>query len=130
MNSKSSGGPTVSLQSLGSGNFQTIPENQHLAKYYMYYGGEKIGETIEVNTGLTTYNGISCYKILGETDIEISLMGTSTAFTIDYIYYVKADDKMPIHLSITYDYTKPEELKTFDMTSTVSWDQEEGEITK
>ena len=129
MNSKSSGGPTVSLQSLGSGNFQTIPENQHLAKYYMYYAGEKIGETIEVNTGPTTYNGINCYKILGETDIEMSLMGSDTAFTIDYIYYVKADDKNPIYLSITYDYTQPEELKTFDLTSTTSWDQDEGEIT-
>ena len=122
---KIKGGPTVSLQSLGSGNFQSIPADGCIAKYYMYYNGEKIGETVEANAGVTTYNGINCYKILGRSDIEMSVMGTTTAFTIDYAYYINENTNIPVYMDIDYDLSGSQGGK---MSSTISWNQNTGEI--
>ena len=122
---KIEGGPTVSLQSLGSGNFQSIPADGCIAKYYMYYNGEKIGETVEANAGVTTYNGINCYKILGRSDITLTFMETTTSFTIDYTYYINENTNLPVYMNIDYDLSESQGGK---MSSTISWNQNTGEI--
>jgi len=122
---KIEGGPTVSLQSLGSGNFQSIPADGCIAKYYMYYNGEKIGETVAANAGITTYNGINCYKILGRSDLTLTIMETTTSFTIDYTYYINKNTNIPVYMNM--DYTSPES-QGGKMSSTISWNQNTGEI--
>jgi len=126
---KIEGGPSVSLKSLGSGNLKITPASDCVAKYNMYYLGDKIGESVEANAGITTYNGKSCYKILGRSDVELSVSGKTVAFTVDSIYYVEVDNNMPVYMSIVYDYTQPEELKSYDMTVDITWNQQTGEIT-
>jgi len=91
----------------------------------MYYNGEKIGETVEANAGVTTYNGINCYKILGRSDIEMSVMGTTTSFTIDYTYYINENTNLPVYMNIDYDLSESQGGK---MSSTISWNQNTGEI--
>ena len=122
---KIGGGPTVSLQSLGSGNFQSIPADGCIAKYYMYYNGEKIGETVEANAGITTYNGINCFKILGRSDITLTIMETTTSFTIDYTCYINENTNIPIYMNVEYTFPESQGGK---VSSTISWNQNTGEI--
>ncbi len=126
---KIEGGPTVSLQSMAGGNFQAVPAEGCIAKYYVYYDGEKIGESVQANAGKTTYGGISCYKILGRTDIEMSIMGFQMAFVMDYTYYVNEDNNLPVAMNLEYEYTKPAQIKGLSMSSQFNWDQSTGEIT-
>ena len=119
------GGPSVSMQSLGSGNFQSIPDEDCVAKYYIYYKGEKVGEAVEANSGTTKYKGYNCYKILGRSDSDITYEGHDIEFTIDYTYYVRVDNNIPVYMSMNYIYTKPSNTKA---SSSISWDQNTGEI--
>ena len=122
------GGPTVSLQSMASGSFQTVPAEGCIAKYYLYYDDEKIGESVQANTGKTTYKGINCYRILGRTDIEITIMGFEMAFIMDYTYYINEGNNLPVAMTLDYEYTKPAQIKGMTMTSQFNWDQSTGEI--
>ena len=128
INSKIEGGPKASLYSLAGGNFQSIPNEGNVAKYYVYYDGEKIGETIEGTVGKETYNGRSCYKMLGRSNVEFSYLEQTIAFQMIYAFYEDENTKMPVYMTIKYDYSKPEELKEFDMIISLSWDQNSGEI--
>ena len=123
---KVSGGPTVNLQSLASGNVYSTPASGYGTKYYMYYNGEKIGETREINDGETTYNGISCYKILATSNVEMSVNSVTTAFTMEYTSYVNKNDNAPIHMDINYKYTKPQ---TMEMSMSIDFDRDNGRIT-
>ena len=122
---KIEGGPTVSMQSLGSGSFQSTPDEGCVAKYYLYSGGEKVGEAVEANTGQTTYNGINCHKILGRSTVNLDYMNTDIAFTMDYTYYINANNNVAVYMDISYEYTKPQEATA---SSTISWNQNTGEI--
>ena len=123
---KVSGGPTVSLQSLASGNVNSAPASGYGAKYYLYLDEEKIGETREINDGETTYNGISCYKIIGTSNVEMSVSTGTTAFTVEYTSYVNKNDNAPIHMDISYKYTKPQ---TMEMSISIDCDRDNGIIT-
>jgi len=123
--SKIEGGPTVSMQSLACGNFQSIPQEGSLAKYYLYNQGEKVGEAYEVNTGETNYNGINCYKMLGRSNIDMTYQSTEIAFVMDYTYYIKTDNNIPIYMEMDYDYSQPQDMKA---SSEISWDENTGEI--
>lgn len=125
---KVSGAPSMSLESLASGNLQTLPDEGYGAKYYMYYNGEKIGETKQKNDGIESYNGIDCQKIIGTTDVELSIMGSEMAFTMEYAYYID-NDNYPVHMDMGYKYTKPEQLAGMDLDSDMDWDKNSGEVT-
>ena len=126
--SKIDGAPTASLQSLASGNLPTIPDENCLAKYYLYDDSEKIGEIIEGNVGIETYNGINCYKILGRSTVASEFGGQDVDFQMDYTFYCEVDTYLPVYMSIVYDYTKPEILKEAEFTVKINWDQNSGEI--
>jgi len=126
---KIEGGPAVSLQSMAGGNFQTVPSEGCIAKYYVYYDGEKIGETIQANSGKTIYDGTNCYKILGRTNIDMIIMSSEIAFVMEYTYYVDEDNSLPVAMILEYEYTKPSQIKGMSMTSQLNWDQSTGEIT-
>lgn len=123
---KVSGGPAVSLQSLASGNVNSAPASGHGAKYYMYLDGKKIGESKEINDGETTYNGINCYKILGTSNLELTVTNTLIEATVEYASYVNKNDKTPIHMDFTYKYTKPQ---TIEMPMLIDFDRNAGTIT-
>ena len=123
--SKIDGGPTLNLQSLASGNFQTIPEKGRIAKYNLYRNGAKIGTATEEAVGTEMYKGKEYLLILGSSDVKISSYLGSTAFTMDYKYYVEADSKMPVFMSIFYDYKDPDNL---DMQIELTWNQDSHEI--
>jgi hypothetical protein len=123
--SKIEGGPTVNMQSLGSGNFQSIPDENCIAKYYLYYQGEKVGEIAEANTGKTTYNGINCHRIIGRSTTSLNYMEYEIAFTMDYTYYINANNNIPVYMKADYAYSKPQKIEA---SSTISWNQNTGEI--
>jgi len=127
--SKVEGGPSASLQSLAGGSFQSIPEEGHVAKYYLYNDGSKIGETTEGTVGTEVYQGISCYKIIGRSNMDFSYAGQTIAFQTDYTYYVDVNTNNPVYMIMKYDYSKPEQLKGSEMTVSLSWDQDTGKIT-
>lgn len=120
--------PKASLQSLASGNIPCIPDENCLVKYYLYYNDEKIGDLIIGNTGTEYYNGKSCYKLLGRTNVDIEVNDIAIAFQMDYTYYSDKNTDLPVYMIIEYEYSKPMELKGIDISITISWDQDSGEI--
>lgn len=126
---KVTGAPTMSLESIASGNLQTVPAEGYGAKYYMYYNGEKVGETKQINKGTETYNGISCQKIIGTSDTAMEIMEYEMEFTMDYIYYINNNNNFPVHMDLDYKYTKPAELAGMTMSADIDWDKDTGEVT-
>ena len=127
-NVKVEGAPTTSMQSLAGGNFRSIPQLDHKAKYYLYYNGDKIGEIEETAVGTETYNGVSCYKIVGRSDVELRYSGQDIAFEMDHNYYVNKNGLIPVYMSIDYDFSKPSQLKNADMSIEITWDLDSSEI--
>jgi len=125
----STDGPVINLQSLASGNLQSIPAEGYTAKYCLYYNDEKCGEITTKNTGITTYNGVSCYKIIADETIEMNVMGYTMAMNMDITYYVKSSNMMPLHMSLHMSYSEPQELSGYNMESLFDWDHETGEMT-
>lgn len=123
------GGPAVNLQALASGNFQVVPEEGYIATYGYYLNNERIGETTFRTVGTETYNGQTCYKILGETEFSMSQSGYSLTITMDYTCYVKKSNQMPVYMIMTMDYGNiPGYTGDTSMTSEFTWDEDTGEM--
>lgn len=125
MGEKVDGGPSVNMQSLASGNFQSIPDDGLIAKYYLYSEGEKVGETYETNAGKTTYNGVNCNKILGRSNLKLNNLFLKFEFTTEYTYYVNAENNFPIIMFVDYDYNEPYDIET---SATFTWNKDTGDI--
>ncbi len=121
-------GPVVNLQSLASGNLQSIPAEGYTAVYGMYYQDEKVGEVTAQNVGIQSYNGITCYKIIGESDMTLTVSGYDMATTMDFTYYVRQSNMMPLHMTIDIDYSQPSYLADYDMSMQIDWDHSTGEM--
>ena len=125
-------GPVINLQSLASGNFQSIPAEGYYTKYGYYLSGEKIGFISLTNTGITTYSGKECYKIIGDSNFEMEQYEISLEISMDYTYYVVKSNMMPIYMTMDMDYDYDESLGIPAMdtiTMNFYWDHNTGEMT-
>jgi len=123
-----SGGPTVSLMSLASGNFQSIPADGCIGKYGIYYNGEKVGTSTEETVGTENYRGADYLVIKGRGDVNMYYGYQDIAFIMDYTYFVEKETKIPVFMTMTYDYSEPEELEDMDITTEITWNKDTGEI--
>ena len=129
ISAKIDGGPSLNVQSLSSGNFQTMPAENCVAKYYLYYNNDKIGETYEANAGTTTFDGKNCYKVLGRADISLNYQSNNIAFVMDYTYYVEKNSATPVYMNTDVEYTEPKEARGYKMNIIIDWDKETSIIT-